>query len=229
MHDIGCINELEFDIDGDCHLVAIEAAALALASLAFPGIVDRDYPVFESDLFDCRNTLFRTLDILGHEGGEKLGRLRNVSSFWVLLGAFLRGRPGKNEEPAGVEDNSNEKELSPGRIANIDFDYSFDTRREIPGEISTVLSGHMQDNPVGKQVVGLLHRTPVEDRDCIQGDLELRDFSYPTLFAMSSDFLNTSPTFSWMANYERNSYSVLLAKGRLPRGTLRGICHLRSN
>jgi hypothetical protein len=34
-------------------------------------------------------------------------------------------------------------------------------------------SGHELDNPVGKQVVGVLHRSPAEDGSSVQGNLDL--------------------------------------------------------
>ena len=34
-------------------------------------------------------------------------------------------------------------------------------------------SGHEFDNPVGKQVIGVLHRSPAEDRCGVQGNLQL--------------------------------------------------------
>jgi hypothetical protein len=65
--DVGGGNKLRFRINGDCRLVAIEAVTLALASVAFVGTVYRDNPVFGNALFDCRNTVFGALDILGQE------------------------------------------------------------------------------------------------------------------------------------------------------------------
>jgi hypothetical protein len=65
--DVGGRNELGSHSDGDCRLVAVEAVALALAPVAFFRIVDGDNPVLGNALFDCRNTLFGALDILGQE------------------------------------------------------------------------------------------------------------------------------------------------------------------
>ena len=50
-------------------------------------------------------------------------------------------------------------------------------------------SAHELDNPVGKQVVGILHRTPAEDRCGVQSNLEFARLQIPDALCIGERLL----------------------------------------